>query len=455
MRFFRRKEEPRPAPAEAVNDLADETGDEQYASEDESAEGVTEGEAEDEREVDAGWSRRAAAVIVGGASTGSKRREALYGEGAEFGPTHYERASGCELVTAGGRTLIDCTMALGAVAIGYADDRVTRAAVSAALAGGVSGLSTTFEVEVAERLCDVIPCAERVRFLKSGAEAVAAAVRIARTCTGRSRVVASGYFGWLDWASTAKGVPDGARADVAHVPFDDVRALEAAASAAAGDLAAIVVEPVVERLPSPAWLAAARSLCDRAGAVLIFDEIKTGFRVATGGYQAVSGVTPDVATFGKALANGFPLAAVVGRADVMEAASDTWISSTLAGEAVALAAANAVLDHHEAGDVGGALAERGRALREGVAHAIERSGIVGVTVGGIDPMWFLRWEDRAREQRFLELALQFGVLLKRGPYNFAALAHTEDIAVDVETAASNALVELLEEEQATGEEDGA
>jgi glutamate-1-semialdehyde aminotransferase len=153
------------------------------------------------------------------------------------------------------------------------------------------------------------------------------------------------------------------------------------------------------------------------------------------------------------MANGFPLAAVVGRGDVMDAASQTWISSTLASESTALAAAGAVLDHYEAEDVCAALAERGRAIREGVEAAIARSGIEGVRVDGIDPMWFLRWEDARREQRFLDLALLQDVLFKRGPYNFASLAHTEEIVAEIEAAASNALVELLEEEQGRAEEE--
>src|SRR5581483_10807917 len=112
------------------------------------------------------------------------------------------------------------------------------------------------------------------------------------------------------------------------------------------DLAAIIIEPVIERLSSTEWMAAARRLSEERGALLIFDEIKTGFRLRTGGYQAYAGITPDLAVFGKALANGYPLAAVVGRSAVMDAARTTWISSTLAGEAVALAAAQAVLEWH-------------------------------------------------------------------------------------------------------------
>lgn len=393
--------------------------------------------------IDQDWRERAREVIPGGSSTGSKRPAALYGEGNTTGPTHFTRASGCHLVTAGEVTLLDCTMALGAVALGYGDERVVRAAITAAANGNVAGLAHSLEVEVAERLCEVIPCAEQVRFMKSGAEGVAAAVRIARTATGRSRVIGCGYFGWLDWWSDAAGVPAGARADFQQVPFDDVETLERAARAAGRDLAAVVLEPVIERAPSPEWLERARRLCDDLDAVLIFDEIKTGFRLARGGYQEAVSVTPDLAVFGKAMANGFPIAAVVGRRGVMEAAEQTWISSTLAGEAVALAAVSAVLDVYEQEDVPARLARIGAAMRDAVATAATASGLPGISVEGLDPMWFVRFDDRQMERRFLELAMAEGVLFKRGAYNYAALAHDEDdLVVEIERVASSAFVSL-------------
>jgi len=392
------------------------------------------------------WRDRAEAVIPGGASTGSKRAAALYGETSEFGPTHFTRAHGCVLTTAGGQQLVDCTMALGSVAIGYADSVVAHSVADAAMKGNVAGLSHVLEVHVAERLCDVIPCAEQVRFLKSGAEAVAASVRLARAYTGRDRVIGSGYFGWLDWSSESVGVPQGVRRDYHAVPFDDVAALERAAAGAGDQLAAIILEPVVERLPSTEWVRAARKLCDAQGAVLIFDEIKTGFRLRTGGYQEYADIEPDLAAFGKAMANGYPLAAVVGRAAVMSMAEKTWISSTLAGEATALAAASAVLDWHERAEVCEALWTIGAEIRSAVGRAIQASGIEGVTVEGIDPMWLLRWDTPARETRFLELALDEGVLFKRGAYNFSSLAHEADAIGAIENAASTALVILRDEE---------
>lgn len=406
---------------------------------------LTDSELTDENE-DAEWRERAADVIPAGASTGSKRPAALYGPETHFGPTHFVSAAGCRLVTAGGVELVDCTMALGAVAIGYADDAVAVAVSDAARQGNVAGLSPVLEVTLAERLSEVIPCAEQVRFLKSGAEGVAAAVRIARAHTGRNVVVGCGYFGWLDWWSEGRGIPAGAHVDFRPVLFDDADALERAAAAAGDDLAAIILEPVVERLPSEQWVRAARALCDRRGAVLIFDEMKTGFRLRTGGYQEYAGITPDLAVFGKALANGFPLSAVVGRRDVMAAASETWISSTLASETTALAAAMAVLEWHARAEVCEALWSIGEDMQSAVRRAIDASGIEGVSVRGPGPMWLIDFADERRRARFLELALEEGALFKRGAYNFASLSHDDDALGDIERAANEAFVRMRDED---------
>jgi glutamate-1-semialdehyde 2,1-aminomutase len=397
---------------------------------------------------DTDWLTRARAVMPTGASTGSKRLAALYGSDDAFGPTHFQQAVGCHVTDPDGNEYVDCTMALGSVALGYAEPNVTRAVVDAIAGGNVAGLSSFREVEIAERLCGIIPCADQVQFLKTGAEAIAAAVRIARTYTARDLVIGSGYFGWLDWcADDTLGVPDGTRQAFRRVPWDDVAALERAVTDAGSRLAAIVLEPVVERLPSAAWIARARDLATSAGAVLIFDEIKTGFRLKTGGYQAYADVMPDLSAFGKAMANGFPLAAVVGHREVMDAARKTWISSTLASEATALAAASAVLSWHDQADVCESLWTIGGEMRQSMESAIAASGVTGVTVDGLDPMWLFRFDDPRRETRFLELAAQHGVLFKRGAYNFAALAHDEDAMRDLESGASSAFVELRDEDE--------
>ncbi|MBA3670677.1 MAG: aminotransferase class III-fold pyridoxal phosphate-dependent enzyme [Gemmatimonadaceae bacterium] len=434
-RFFRGRDSPPPPLANVEpDDTTDVVGED----------APDDAEPEVDTDIERGWRHRAEALLPTGASTGSKRADALYGRGGD-GPTHFVSARGAYLVTVDGARLLDCTMALGAVSLGYAEPRVTRAVVDAASEGNVSALSSWREVELAERLCAMIPCAERAQLLKTGAEATTAAVRLARAYTGRTGVIACGYFGWHDWSSSSPGVPAVVQGEVTTVAFDDITALEAAVAASSASLAAIVIEPVVERAPSIEWLRRARELCDASGAALIFDEVKTGLRVAPGGYQELSGVTPDLASFGKALANGYPLAAVVGRAPLMEQARQSWISSTLASESTALAAALAVLDWHDEADICATLGETGREMRDAVDRAITASGTPGVHTEGIDAMWLLRWNDAAAERRFLHEAVQAGVLFKRGAYNFAAVAHDEEALRAIEAAASAAFVAMREE----------
>ena len=189
-------------------------------------------------------------------------------------------------------------------------------------------------------------------------------------------------------------------------------------------------------------------MCDASGAALIFDEVKTGFRVAPGGYQEVCGVTPDLASFGKAMANGFPVAAVVGKQAILEAARRTWISSTLASESSALAAALAVLDWHDEADICATLAETGREMRAAVDRAIVASGIDGVTTRGVDTMWLLDFVEPSVERKFIAASMRGGVLFKKGAYNYAAVAHDEAAIQDIESTASAALVAIREGDDA-------
>ncbi len=401
------------------------------------------------------WAQRAAHVLPGGASTGSKRPDALYGSAlAADLPTHVRRAFGCRLETASGRVLIDCTMALGAVAFGYADAEVTAAVQEAAANGHVGGLSPLLEIEVAERLTEVIPSAEQVRFLKSGAEATSAAVRLARAHTGRNLVIASGYFGWHDWSNPGPGVPWHAHADVRVVPFDEVEALDAAVTEAGAELAAIVIEPLVHRVASPEWLAAARDHCDRLDAVLVFDEIKTAFRIRTGGVQQAVNIIPDLTSIGKAMANGYPLSAVVGSRRVMQSAHRAWISSTLASETTALAAARVVLERHTRSDVCGELARIGARMRQATKQALAPYAL-GIEVDGPDAMWRMHGNDPDVIDALVAETVREGVLLKRGAYQFASLAHDDDAIATIGTTIANAAArvrELRERSTAQGHE---
>src|SRR2546427_2424236 len=309
--------------------------------------------------------------VPGFTSTGSKRPDALFGPTPEAGfdpPAQMTRASGCRVWDQSGREYVDYIMALGAVALGYGHPAVNRAATAAINAGVVGPRPPVWEQELADALAARIPWLERVRFLKTGAEAVAAAVRLARVATGREDVLGCGYHGWLDWCQGATdGVPAGVRALFAELPFNDVAISRQMIRDRAHRLAAVVIEPVVVVEPTREWLEMLRAETTRAGAVLIFDEIKTAFRLAIGGAVERYGVrpAPDLIVLGKALANGFPLAVVGGRADIMAGARRTSVSSTLATQGVALPAPRATPDVFDRGGVCGGFSRVGVRLLAG------------------------------------------------------------------------------------------
>ncbi len=367
--------------------------------------------------------------VAGFTSTGSKRPEALYGAGPldPRAPVRMTRASGCRVWDVEGREFVDYVMALGAVALGYGHPAVTRAATGAIADGVVGPLAPALEEELAAALARQLPWMERVRFLKTGAEAVAAAVRLARAATGRDRVLGCGYHGWLDWCQG--GAMAGVPADVRHLfgdcPYNDAEAARAAIRDVGDRLAAVVVEPLVVAEPRREWLEALRRETERVGAVLVFDEIKTAFRLSVGGAAARWGVQPDLAVLGKAMANGFPLAAVGGRADLMAGVAHTWISSTLATEVVSLAAGLATLAVFVESDVCAHLHRVGTRLLHGLHALSHRHAAVVSGVAGVAEMCFLTFatDDDARTVA-LECAAR-GLLFKRTAYNFVSLAHDE------------------------------
>lgn len=362
--------------------------------------------------------------IPGFSSTGSKRPEALFGDTPDASlPRRMVSAAGARVRDEEGREYLDFIMALGAVALGYADPTV-EAAVRDALRDGVVGpLPPVHEERLAGTLSRAIPWMEQVRFLKTGAEAVAAAVRLARAHTGREAVLTCGYHGWLDWCQPgAAGVPASVGGLIGILAFNDAGAASDLIRQRGDALAAVVVEPVVNQEPRREWLETLRRETDRSGAVLIFDEIKTAFRLAVGGAAERYGVHPDLMVLGKALANGFPLAAVGGRRDIMAAATRTWISSTLATEFVALAAAQATIEVMTARDVPAALGRTGRLLLDGL-NGLAQEHAPAVAVRGVPEMCFLEFTDEHASSRFAAACARDGVLFKRSAYNFVSLAH--------------------------------
>jgi len=288
---------------------------------------------------------RAAEVVPLAAQTFSKSHQ-QWVRGAS--PLFLIAGKGCRVADPDGNVYIDYLQGLMANVLGYGDPDVD-AAIRSQLERGMSfSLATTLEADLAERMVADIPCAEMVRFAKNGSDATAAAIRLARAATGRDRVALCGYHGWHDWyigtTSRDLGVPAAVRALSDVFPFNDADALKALFERAPDAYAAVILEPSGVRAPEPGFLEAVRELTSRHGAVLIFDEIVTGYRVHIGGAQAHTGVTPDLACFGKAMGNGMPIAAVVGRRALMVRMEDIFFSGTYSGEALSLAAAIATID---------------------------------------------------------------------------------------------------------------
>ena len=369
--------------------------------------------------------------VAGTTSTGSKRSAALFGAAGESLALHMTRSSGCTVWDAEGREYLDYIMGLGAVALGYGHPDVTRAVTEAAQLGVVGPFPPVLEEALADDLCRAMPWLERVRFLKTGAEAVAAAVRLARVVTGRDAVLGCGYHGWLDWCQTAegRGVPAATLALYRELPFNDAARTRDLIRAAGDRLAAVVFEPVILDPPNPEWIAVLREETARIGALLIVDEIKTVCRLAVGGGCERYGIRPDLVVMGKAIANGFPLAAVGGREEVMDAVSRTWISSTLATEFVSLAASRATLSAMAEARVPEHITRVGNRLFAGLySLAAKHAGVVA-RAAGLPEMCFLVYRDEPLSGRVALACAERGLLFKRSAYNFVSLAH-DDVTVD-------------------------
>ena len=365
--------------------------------------------------------------LAGITSTGSKRPAALFGAAGEALPLRMTRSSGCRVWDSEGREYTDYIMALGAVALGYGYPQVTRAVSEAAQQGVVGSLPPVLEEALASDLCRAIPWLERVRFLKTGAEAVAGAVRLARVVTGRDAVLGCGYHGWLDWCqvTAARGTPAAVRQLYGEVPFNDPGRTRELIRAAGDRLAAVVFEPVILEPPTAEWISVLREETLRTGAILIADEIKTVCRLAVGGGCERFGIRPDLVVMGKAIANGFPLAVVGGRADVMDAVSRTWISSTLATEMVSLAASRATLAVMAEAQVPAHLTRIGTRLLAGLhALAARHDGVVA-RAAGLPEMCFLEYRDEPLSGHVAVACAERGLLFKRNAYNFVSLAHDE------------------------------
>jgi glutamate-1-semialdehyde 2,1-aminomutase len=409
----------------------------------------------------------AAKYLAGGVSSNFRL-------GVQPTPLVIDRGDGAHLIDVDGNRLIDYYLGLGPMILGHTPADV-HAAVAAQLDRGVLyGGQSGVEAEAARLLCEMVPCAERMRFSSSGSEAVQAALRIARAATGRRVVVKfeGHYHGWFDnilWSTTpppgAVGPVAGSRGqildggvDIDVLAWNDLAALRL--RLAAGDVAMVIMEAAMcnqgGAFPDPGYLEGAREACTRHGTILVFDEVITGFRVAPGGAQQHFGVTPDLATFAKAMANGFPVSAVAGRADLLDQlAHGVMHGGTYNGQGVVMAATVATLKRLRDPATFAALNRCGARLMHGLQERFDRAGVPAVVTGfptvfyvcmGLSKParnWTdLQGMDRARTIRFTSALMGYGVrALERGAW-FLSTEHDDDVIDRTLEAVERALAEI-------------
>jgi glutamate-1-semialdehyde 2,1-aminomutase len=306
-------------------------------------------------------------------------------------PYFAQRGDGCYLYDVDRNQYTDYMSALLCISLGYCDKDVNTAVIKQVEQGSIFSLPHQLEFEVAELLTSHIPCAQMVRFGKNGSDATSAAVRLARAYTGRDMIAVCGYHGWQDWyiGSTTRdlGVPEITKTLTHSFIYNDIDSLKSLLEAHDKQFAAVIMEPMNLYYPKDDFLAKVKTLCNDHGVLLIFDETITGFRFDLQGAQKLFRVTPDLATFGKGMANGFPISAVVGRRDIMMLMEDIFFSGTFGGDTIALAAAKATIIKMQSEQVIPHIAAMGNTLLSQLDGLIQSEGLEEYFSTAGHPSW--------------------------------------------------------------------
>ena len=405
--------------------------------------------------------QQAKRLIPGGTQLLAKRPERF---APEYWPAYYSEAAGCDIIDLDGRRYLDMsTMGIGCCLLGYADPEVTDAVIDRVRRGSMCSLNCPEEVELAELLLSLHPWAENVRYARTGGEAMAMAVRISRASLKRDLVAFCGYHGWHDWYLAANlagqgkqdvlryhhlpglcpdGVPSQLAGTTLHFRYNKIDDLARIVRDSGNHLAAIVMEPTRRSHPAPGFLEGVRELANRAGAVLVFDEITIGWRLCLGGAHLRYDIAPDIAVFAKALGSGHPMAAVIGRGRVMQAAQESFISSTYWTEGVGPVAALATIRKMARIDVPSYVAGIGQRWQEGVAKLAATHGIPASVTGHpcIATIEFDHPDSLSLQTLLTRRLLDRGILSGTGFY--ASLAHTPEHVDRYLEAADNVFAEL-------------
>ncbi|MDP2586348.1 MAG: aminotransferase class III-fold pyridoxal phosphate-dependent enzyme, partial [Candidatus Komeilibacteria bacterium] len=307
------------------------------------------------------------------------------------GPLFIKRGQGAYIWDVDGNKYLDMINGLLPVVLGYCYKAVDNAVTKQLKSGITFSLPSPLEYELAKLLIKHIPCAEMVRYGKNGSDVTTAAIRLARAVTGRDDVVVCGYHGWHDWyiGSTPRnlGVPKSTQKMTHKFAYNDIESLKKVFKANKGKIAAVIMEPMNYIEPAKGFLAAVKKLAHQNGALLIFDEVITGFRYSLGGAQKLFNVIPDLATFGKAMANGLPIAALVGRKKYMKKVSDIFYSSTFGGEVLSLAAAIATIKEMEQKKVIQNIWQKGKYLQDLTNRLLKQNGLSEIIKVNGKPCW--------------------------------------------------------------------
>lgn len=376
---------------------------------------------------------RAKDIMPAGASTYSKSYR-YFSEGAT--PAFLKRGLGSHVWDVDGNEYIDYVLALGPVIVGYNDPRINKAIIEQMEKGISFSLTTEIEVSLAEKLVEIIPCAEMVKFVKNGSDATTAAVRLARAFTKREKILCCGYHGWQDWyvgtTQNDLGVPQCVKELTIPFPYNDIVSLETLFYENKGDVAAVIMEPMSLELPVSSYLAAVKELTNKNGALLIFDEVVTGFRMGLGGAQAYFGVVPDMASFGKAMGNGMAVSALVGRKDILTLIEEgAFVSTTFGGESLALAAALKNIEILEKENAFERFSTLGSILLKGMKRIVASLNLENyVDFLGLPYHFAVKFREIEQLTHFDLLTVFQQETVKRGVlmlgvHNFC-LAHTED-----------------------------
>ncbi|MGW3498150.1 aspartate aminotransferase family protein [Streptomyces sp. NPDC001020] len=350
-------------------------------------------------------------------------------------PRYFSRAAGPYLWDLDGRRYVDFNLGYGPVVLGHADERVTEA-VLAELRNGhcIAPLWSRRQGELTDLLTSVVPGAEMAYLLKTGSDATSTAVRLSRIFTGRDKVIRWGYNGWHDWAAgIPAGIPEATRADTLMFDYSDLSSLRETFARNPGQVACVLMMPFGDETAPEGHLQTIRDIAHEHGALFVLDEMRSGFRLGLSGAQGLLGVQADVSTFSKAMANGHPISAVVGRADVLSCLARTRISSTFYADPAPMAAALATIRILRETSASERIWEAGSAFQAGLSALVDRHGVPARVVG-YAPMPFLQFthpDPVVREgmsTAFAAEAAQHGVLLHPGHQWFLSAAHTrEDI----------------------------